>query len=233
MARSRQIFDRSAMVTLCAILAMVNCIQCDTAIADVVFEGLGFNQHWQLDDCIGVSAAGMTITCPPAVPFAVGCYARIGDELFNVPTGIRIEYEFDGYAWLSMFDNCGQVFEFQPQNNYGYTSFIVDFRCAGEVRREGQNVTWATGPQLWVFEIDDIVAPGGQSLRRLVVTAPDGQTYQHDLTMPSFYPLMGELSFYYGAERTHSSTIRRVVLRGEDVVGLESATWGTIKALYR
>lgn len=225
---------RARTVTaMCCVLALASVVQCSNALADVVFEGIGFGQHWQLDDCINVSAAGMTITCPPAVPFAVGCYARIGDELFNVPTGIRIEYEFDGYAWLSLFDNCGQVFEFQPQNNFGYTSFIADFRCAGDVRRAGQNVAWSTGPQLWVFEIDNLVAAGGQPLRRLLVTAPDGQTYQHELTMPSLYPLMGELSFYYGAERTHSSTIRRVVLRGEDVVGIEGATWGAIKSQYR
>jgi hypothetical protein len=203
------------------------------AHANMVFEGNDFGNYWITEDCIEVSSSGMTITCPPAQEFAIGCYASIGDALYNVPTGVRVEIEFDGYAWLGIFDNCGRVFEFQPQPNYDYTTFSAWFQCAGQNDWVGQTASWAEEQQTWTFELLNFSDQSGHDIRQLTTWAPNGEVFVDELTMPDYYPLMGEISFYFGAGRGHSTTIKRVEFIGDDVVSDSAVSLGTIKALYR
>ena len=86
---------------------------------------------------------------------------------------------------------------------------------------------------MWSFELINYFDLSGRPMRRLTTTTPAGDVRVHELEMPSFYSLVGELSFYFGAGTAHYVTIKRVELIGEDVVGVDSESWATTKAAYR
>ncbi len=141
--------------------------------------------------------------------------------------------ESNGYVWLSVFDNCGWLLEFQPQPCCDYTYYSIRFLCSGNEIGSGHSSSWRAAPQTWIFDIDTVPDGSGKFVRRLSTTAPDGVTWQGEVAMPEYYPLMGELRFYFGAGRGSTTTIKKVTIRGNEVVGGELSSWGAVKALYR
>jgi hypothetical protein len=223
---------KSVVLVLYILVATILVVP-QVSLASEVFEGLGFNSHWEYDDCIAVTSAGMTISCPQSVEFAIGCYARIGDQQLNRVTRLIVEIEFDSYSFLQIYDDCGCFLDFQPQFNHGYTSFIVNYYCTGQNIRSGENVGWSVGLQKWVFDITNISVPGGGHIRRLITTTPSGTAYQNEVLMNPYYPLSGEISFYFGADKGHLATIKRVEFFGEGIIATATRSWGSIKALYK